>query len=81
MSCGRDVPGDFELEEVIEAANSDWGGITEDDGGIIIDGPVVSCNAQRLDEGSDRVQVWNVNAEDPVECDEFINTLVALRES
>ena len=39
MSCNRDVPGDYELSEVIEAAGTDWYGVSEDEIGIFIDGP------------------------------------------
>ena len=46
MSCNQAAPGDYELSEVIEAAGTDWNGISEDDGGIIIDGPTLSCNVQ-----------------------------------
>ena len=48
MSCNQAAPGDYELSEVIEAAETDWNGISEDDGGIIIDGPTLSCNVSRL---------------------------------
>ena len=53
MSCDLSAPGDYELDEVIEAAETDWNGVSEDDGNIIIDGPNVSCNVSRLEEGSD----------------------------
>ena len=65
MSCNRDVPGDYELSEVVEAAETDWNGISEDDGGIIIDGPNLSCNASRLEPGSDRVEVCKSMARQP----------------
>ena len=65
MSCNREVPGDYELPEVVEAAETDWNGISEDEGGIIIDGPGLSCNASRLEPGSDRVEVWLVDARQP----------------
>ena len=61
MSCNRDVPGDYELSEVIEAAGTDWYGVSEDEIGIFIDGPNLYCNASRV-TGSDRV-AWQVNGE------------------
>ncbi len=78
MSCDRSASGDHELDEVIEAAETNWNGVSEDDGGIIVDGPNVSCNASRLDEGSDRVEVWRVNSDDPANCQAFIDRLAAL---
>ena len=78
MSCDRSASGDYELDEVIEAAETNWNGVSEDDGGIIVDGPNVSCNASRLDEGSDRVEVWRVNSDDPANCQAFIDRLAAL---
>ena len=79
MSCNRDVPGDYELSEVIEAAETDWKGIAEDEGGIIIDGPTLSCHASRLEAGSDRVEVWQVEGETPAECQAFIDRLAAMQ--
>ena len=79
MSCDRSASGDHELDEVIEAAETNWNGVSEDDGGIIVDGPNVSCNASRLDEGSDRVEVWHVNSDDPANCQAFIDRLAALQ--
>ena len=79
MSCNRDVPGDYELSEVVEAAETNWNGISEDDGGIIIDGPNVSCNASRLEPGSDRVFVWQVSGETDAECQAFVDRLEAMQ--
>ena len=79
MSCNREVPGDYELSEVVEAAETDWNGISEDEGGIIIDGPALSCNASRLDPGSDRVEVWQVDGETPADCQAFIDRLAAMQ--
>ena len=83
MSCNREVEGDFELEEVLEAIDAEAEGMvgfTEDDGGLIIDGPRVSCNATRLEEGSDRVTVWNINSATETDCEEFVTFLLALRD-
>ena len=79
MSCNRDVPGDYELSEVVEAAETNWNGISEDGGGIIIDGPNVSCNASRLDPGSDRVFVWQVSGETADECQAFVDRLESMQ--
>ena len=79
MSCNRDVPGDYELSEVIEAAETDRNGMAEDEGGIIIDGPNLSCNASRLEPGSDRVFVWQVDGETADECQAFVDRLEALQ--
>ena len=79
MSCNRDVPGDYELSEVIEAAETDWNGIAEDEGGIIIDGPTLSCNASRLEAGSDRVFVWQVVGGTAAECQSFVDRLEAMQ--
>ena len=79
MSCNREVPGDYELSEVVEAAETDWNGISEDDGGIIIDGPNLSCNASRLEPGSDRVEVWQVDGETAADCQAFIDRLEAMQ--
>ena len=80
MSCDRSVPGDFELDEVLEAAETDRSGMAEDDGGIMVDGPNVSCNVSRLHEDSDRVEVWRVDGEDAEQCEAFIRRLTALRD-
>ena len=79
MSCDREVPGDYELSEVIEAAETDWNGVSEDDGGIIIDGPTLSCNVSRLEPGSDRVEVWRVDGESAADCQAFIDRLAAMQ--
>ena len=79
MSCNRDVPGDYELSEVIEAAKTDWSGVAEDDGGIIIDGPTLSCNASRLEPRSDRVEVWQVDGQTAADCQAFIDRLEAIQ--
>ena len=77
MSCNREVPGDYELSEVVEAAEANRNGIAEDEGGIIIDGPTLSCNASRLEPGSDRVEVWQVDGETTADCQAFIDRLAA----
>ena len=79
MSCNQAAPGDYELSEVIEAAETDWNGISEDDGGIIIDGPTLSCNATRLEPGSERVEVWQVDGETARDCQAFIDRLAAMQ--
>ena len=79
MSCDRKVPGDYELSEVIEAAETDWNGISEDDGGILIDGPTLSCGASRLEPGSDRVEVWLVDGNTAADCQAFIDRLATLQ--
>ena len=79
MSCNQAAPGDYELSEVIEAAGTDWNGISEDDGGIIIDGPTLSCNVSRLEPGSDRVEVWQVDGETARECKAFIDRLASMQ--
>ena len=77
MSCDGKVPGDYELSEVVEAAETDWSGIAEDDGGIIIDGPTLSCNACRLEPGSDWVEVCRVDGETAADRRAFIDRLAA----
>ena len=79
MSCNRSAPGDYELSEVIEAAETNWSGISEDDGGLIIDGPAISCNASRLEPGSDRVEVWRVEGSTPADCLAFIERLAEIQ--
>ena len=79
MSCNRSAPGDYELSEVLEAAEANWGGVAEDDGGLIIDGPNISCNASRLEAGSDRVEVWLVEGATPDECHAFIERLAEIQ--
>ena len=79
MSCNRDVPGDYELSAVIEAAGTDWNGISEDDGGIIIDGPTLSCNASRVEPGSDRVEIWQVDGDTALDCQAFMERLAAMQ--
>ena len=79
MSCDRKVPGDYELSEVIEAAETDRNGVSEDDGGIIIDGPTLSCNVSRLEPRSDRVEVWRVDGESAADCQAFIDRLAAMQ--
>lgn len=78
MSCNRSAPGDYELSEVLEAAGTDWRGVAEDDGGLIIDGPTISCNASRLEPGSDRVEVWLVDGETTDDCLAFIERLAEI---
>ena len=78
MSCDKEAPGDYELADVIEAAEANSMGVTEDDGGIIIEGPNVGCNANRLEEGSDRVEVWRIESDDPAECQAFLERLAIL---
>ena len=79
MSCNRSAPGDYELSEVLEAAETGWGGVAEDDGGLIIDGPNVSCNASRLEPGSDRVEVWRIESEDTEQCQAFLDRLAVIQ--
>ena len=79
MSCNQAVPGDYELSEVVEAAETDWNGVAEDEGGIIIDGPNLSCNASRLEPGSDRVEVWQVFGQTAADCKAFIDRLEAMQ--
>ena len=79
MSCNRSAPGDYELSEVIEAAETNWSGISEDAGGLIIDGPAISCNASRLEPGSDRVEVWLVEGSTPDDCLAFIERLAEIQ--
>ena len=78
MSCNRDVDGDYELSEVLEAAETNLHHTLEDHFGIIIDGPNVSCNASRLDPGSDRVFVWQVTGETTDHCQTFVDRLEAM---
>ena len=77
MSCNKSAPGDYELSEVIEAAQCDPLGMTEEDGEIIIDGPEVSLNVSRL-EGSDRVEVWNIDSDSAALCTAFLDRLQAI---
>ena len=79
MSCNQAVPGDYELSEVIEAAGTDWSGISEDETGIFIDGPNLYCNASRVEPGSDRVEVWQVDGETARDCQAFIDRLAAMQ--
>ena len=78
MSCEQGAPGDYELADVIDAAQAFGMGVMEDDGGIIIEGPNVGCNASRLEEGSDRVEVWRIESDDPSECQAFLDRLTSL---
>ena len=79
VSCNRQVPGDYELSEVIGAAETDWNRIAEDDGGIIINGPILSCHASRLEPGSDRVEVWRVDGETAADCQAFVDRLESMQ--
>ena len=79
MSCNREVRADYELSEVVEAAETNWQGISEDAGGIVIYGPNVSCNASRLEPGSDRVKVWQVFGQTADECQAFVDRLEAMK--
>ena len=79
MSCNQAVPGDYELSEVVEAAETDWNHVIEDESGFIIGGPNLVCNASRLEPGSDRVEVWQVDGETPADCQAFIDRLEAMQ--
>ena len=81
MSCDRSAPGDYELDEVIEAAETDWNGVAEDEGNFIVYGPNVRCIASRLDQGSDRVEVWHVISDDSTKCQAFLDRLTTLQNS
>ena len=43
----------------------------------MIHGPTLSCNASRLEPGSDRVEVLLLIGETAADCQEFIDRLVA----
>ena len=77
MSCDREVPGDYELSEVVEAAEANRNGIAEEDGLIMIDGPTLSCYANRLEPGTDLVEVLLLIGETAADCQEFIDRLAA----
>ena len=79
MSCYRDVHGDYELSEVLEAAETDLNHTLEDESGIIIGGPNLVCNASRLHPGSDRVSVWQLFGMTPADCQTFVDRLEAMQ--
>ena len=79
MSCNRDVPGDYELSAVIEAAETDWNHVVEGESGITIGGPNLVFMASRLHPGSDRVSVWELFGTTPADCQAFIDRLEAMQ--
>ena len=79
MTSNRDVPGDYELSEVLEAAETDWNHVIEDESGFIIGGPNVTFNASRLHPGSDRVSVWQLFGTTPADCQTFVDRLEAMQ--